>query len=179
MTSTGFREGALDRLVHVSASDGLIGDGLVPLIHHRQVFDVLDTLDGDTGLDPGSSPVGEVVPPFGTFVDGVVGIWEMGFHHLPSPRPGEVGQIAFLLRVLIAVHCIQRCKDTWFLHVEMGFEVEHIQQKPPLNRNGFLMLAIGLILSLYNSIVLLLFWSDWVRYSSRNSCHACFSVRDK
>lgn len=128
---TGFCERALDRAVHVSASDGLVGDGLVTCIHHRQVFDVLDTLDRDTGLNPGSSPVGEVVPPFGTFVDGVVGIWEMGFHHLPSPRPGEIGQIAFLLRVLVAVHCVQRCKDTWFLHVEMGFEVEQYSKSRP------------------------------------------------
>ena len=55
----------------------------------------------------------------------------MGFHHLPRPRPGEIGQIAFLLRVLIAVHCIQRCKDTWFLHVEMGFEVEQYSKSRP------------------------------------------------
>ena len=131
VTSTGFRERALDCTVHVCASDGLVGDGLVSCIHHRQVFDVLDTLDGDTGLNPAGSPVGEVIPPFGTFVDGVGGIWEMGFHHLPRPRPGEIGQIAFLLRVLIAVHCIQRCKDTWFLHVEMGFEVEQYSKSRP------------------------------------------------
>ena len=137
VTSTSFRERALDCTVHVSASDGLVGDGLVSCIHHRQVFDVLDTLDGNTGLDPGSSPVGEVIPPFGTFVDGVGGIWEMGFHHLPSPRPGEIGQIALLLRVLIAVHCVQRCKDTWFLHVEMGFEVEqYSKSRPPELENG-------------------------------------------
>ena len=74
VASTGFRERALDCTVHVSASDGLVGDGLVTCIHHWQVFDVLDTLDGDTGLNPAGSPVGEVVPPFGTFVDGVVGI---------------------------------------------------------------------------------------------------------
>ena len=131
MTSTCFRERALDCTVHISAPDPFDGYGLVPCIHHRQILDVLETLDGDSGLHPTGSPVGEVVPPFGTFVDGVGGIREMGFHHLPRPRPGEIGQIAFLLRVLIAVHCVQRCKDTWFLHVEMGFEVEQIQQEPP------------------------------------------------
>jgi hypothetical protein len=33
--------------------------------------------------------------------------------------------------VLIAVHCVQRCKDTWFLHVEMGFEVEQYSKSRP------------------------------------------------
>ena len=32
---------------------------------------------------------------------------------MPSPRPGEIGKITFSLRVLIAVHCIERCKDTF------------------------------------------------------------------
>jgi hypothetical protein len=39
--------------------------------------------------------------------------------------------------VLIAVHCVQRCKDTWFLHVEMGFEVEqYSKSRPPELENG-------------------------------------------
>ena len=114
---TCFRERALDCTVHVSAPNGLVGDGLVALIHHGQVLDVLDTLDGDTGLNPAGSPVGEVIPAFGTFVDGVGGRWVVLFDHLPCPRPGEIGEIPFLLRVLIAVECIERCKDALFLHL--------------------------------------------------------------
>ena len=131
MTCTGFRERALDGLVDIGALNGAGWDGLVSCIHHGQILDVLDTLDGDTGLDPAGSPVGEVIPAFGVFVDGVGGIGKVGFHDLPSPRPGEIGQITFLLRVLVAIDGIERCKDTWFLHVEMGFEVEQYSKSRP------------------------------------------------
>ena len=117
VSCTCFRERALDCTVHVSTPDGLVGDGLVPLIHHGQILDVLDTLDGDTGLNPACSPVGEVIPAFRTFVDGVGGRWVMLFDHLPCPRPGEIGEIPFLLRMLIAVDCVERCKDALFLHL--------------------------------------------------------------
>ena len=121
----------MDGLVHIGTANGIERDGLVACVHYGKILDVLETLNGHTNLYPAGSPVGEVIPPVGTFIDGVGGIWEMGFHHLPGPRPGEIGQVALLLRVLIAVHCVQRCKDAWFLHVEMGFEVEQIQQEPP------------------------------------------------
>ena len=122
MTSTGFCEGTLDCLVHIGTANSIERDGLVACVHYRQILDVLEALNGHTDLYPAGSPVGEVVPTVGTFVDGVGGIWEMGFHHLPSPRPRKVSKVTLLFRVLIAVHCVQRCKDTLFLHLEMGFE---------------------------------------------------------
>lgn len=121
----------MDCLVHIGTANGIERDGLVACVHYGKILDVLEPLNGHADLYPAGSPVGEVVPAFGTFIDGVGGIGEVGLHHLPSPRPGEIGQVALLLRVLIAVHCVQRCKDAWFLHVEMGFEVEQIQQEPP------------------------------------------------
>ena len=117
VTCTCFRERALDSFVHVRASDVLVRDGLVALIHHGQILDVLDTFNGDASLNPAGSPVGEVIPAFRTFVDGVGGRWVVLFDHLPCPRPGEIGEIPFLLRVLIAVECIERCKDALFLHL--------------------------------------------------------------
>ena len=77
VTSTGFREGALDGLVDIGAPDGLEGYGLVALVHHGQILDVLEAADGNTGLNPAGSPIGEVVPAVGTFIDGVGGIREV------------------------------------------------------------------------------------------------------
>lgn len=116
MTGTSFREGSLDGLVDVEALDIRKRDGLVGVIHDRKVLDVLQSLDGDSSLHPAGSPVGEVVPSFGILVDGVRGIGEVSLHHLPRPRPGEVGQIAFPLRVLIAVDCVERAENIVFLH---------------------------------------------------------------
>ena len=77
---------------------------------------MLDSFDGDTGLHPAGSPVGEVVPPFGILVNGVLGGWEMVLDHLPRLCPGEIGKVAFLLRVLVAVHCTERLENSVFLH---------------------------------------------------------------
>ena len=131
MSCTGFRERALDGLDDIRAPDGIKWDGLVPCIHHWEVFDMLDSLDGYTGLNPSSSPVGEVIPAFGTFVDGVLGRRKVRFHHLPGPCPGEIGQIALLLRVLVAVDCIERLENSVFLHNKGFNRVEHIRQEPP------------------------------------------------
>ena len=95
---------------------------MVALVHHWQILDVFESLDGHTNLYPAGSPVGEVIPAVGTFVDGVDGIGKMGFHDLPGPRPGEIGKVTFLLRVLVAVDCIERCKDTLFLHRQNGLK---------------------------------------------------------
>ena len=122
MASTGFGEGALDGTVHIRTANALEGDGLVSCIHHRQVLDVLESLDGDTSLNPAGSPVGEVVPAVGILVDDVGGIGKVFFHDFPGPRPRKVREVTFLLRVLIAVDCVQRCKDTRFLHRQNGFE---------------------------------------------------------
>ena len=116
MTGTSFREGSLDGLVHVEALDIRKWDGLVGVVHDRKVLDVFQSLDGDSGLHPAGSPVGEVVPTFGIFVDGVRGIGEVSLHHLPRPCPGEIGKVAFLLRVLVAVHCTERLENSVFLH---------------------------------------------------------------
>ena len=131
MTCTGFGEGALDGLVDIRAPDGIEWDGLVACIHHREVFDMLDSLDGHAGLNPACSPVGEVIPSFGTFVDGVLGRRKVRFHHLPGPCPGEIGKIALLLRVLIAVNSIERLEYSVFLHNKGFNRVEHIRQEPP------------------------------------------------
>ena len=77
---------------------------------------MLDALDGDAGLDPAGSPVGEIVPTVGILVDRVRGLGEVCLHHLPRPRPGEVGKVAFPLRVLIAVDCVERAENNVFLH---------------------------------------------------------------
>ena len=112
----------MDCTVHIGAANALVGDGLVSRIHDGQILDVLEALDGDTGLYPAGSPVGEVVPAVVAFVDGVGGIGKVLFHDFPRPRPRKVREVTFLLRVLIAVDCVQRCKDTRFLHVQKGFE---------------------------------------------------------
>ena len=77
---------------------------------------MLDTLDGDSGLDPAAFPVGEVVPSFGILVDGVRGFGEVCLHHLPRPRPGEVGKRTLPLRVLIAVDSVEHGENIVFLH---------------------------------------------------------------
>lgn len=73
MTRTGFSERALDCLVDISALDGIEWDRLVSCVHHRQILDVFEIINGNTGLNPAGSPVGEVVPTVRTFVDGVMG----------------------------------------------------------------------------------------------------------
>lgn len=77
---------------------------------------MLEPLDGDACLHPASPPVGEVVPAVGVLVDGVRGIREVCLHHLPRPRPGEVGKVALPLRVLVAVDRIERSENCVFLH---------------------------------------------------------------
>ena len=116
MTGTCLREGSLDGLVHVEALDIRKRDGLVGVVHDGKVLDVLQSLDGDSGLHPAGFPVGEVVPSFGILVDGVRGIGEVSLHHLPRPCPGEVGERSFPLRVLIAVDCVERAENSVFLH---------------------------------------------------------------
>ena len=74
MSCTGFRERALNRLVDIRAPDGIEGNRLVTLVHDGQILDVLEALNGYAGLYPAGSPVGEIVPAVGTFVDGVGGI---------------------------------------------------------------------------------------------------------
>ena len=116
MTCASLREGALYGLVDVGAAYRFERDGLVALVHHGQILDVLESLDRDAGLHPARPPVGEVVPPCGILVDGVEGIGEMGLDDLPCPCPGEIGEITLLLRVLVAVDRIERCENVVFLH---------------------------------------------------------------
>jgi len=77
---------------------------------------VLETSDGDACLHPARPPVSEIVPPFGILVDCVDGIGEMGLDDLPCPCPGEVGEIALLLRVLVAVDRIERRENVVSFH---------------------------------------------------------------
>ena len=77
---------------------------------------MLDTLDGDSGLDPACPPVGEVIPTVGILVDSVRGVREVSLHHLPRPRPGKVGEIPLPLRVLVAVDCIEHGENIVLLH---------------------------------------------------------------
>ena len=93
------------------------GLDLVPHIHNRQILDVFEVLDRDTGLDPAGPAVSKVVPPIRTFVDGVGSVGIVGLDNLPGPRPGEIGKVALLLRVLVAVHRIERRENRIvFLH---------------------------------------------------------------
>ena len=122
MSGTSFRQRSLDGFVDICAPDRFEWNGLVALVHYGQVLDVLQRLDRHTDLNPAGSPVGEVVPTVGTFVDGVRGIGKVYLHDFPRPRPGEIGQVAFLLRVLVAVDGNEGCKDALILHRQNGFE---------------------------------------------------------
>ena len=137
VSGTGFRERALDSLVDIGTPDGVKRDGLVALVHNGQILDVLESLDGDAGLYSACSPVGEIVPAVGTFVDGVGRVRIVRFDYLPRPGPGEIGQVAFLLRVLVAVDCIERCKNTGFLHVELDLGLDIYSKSRPRCENGF------------------------------------------
>lgn len=117
VAGTSFRQAPLDGLVDIRAADTLQRDGLEPLVHHRQILDVLKPLDRDAGLHPGGPPIGEVVPSFRVLVDGVRGVGEVRLHDPPCPCPGDVGQVALPLRVLTAVNCIQRLEDAAHLVV--------------------------------------------------------------
>ena len=110
------RQTALDALVDVDAADGIKGYRLDARVHYRQVFDVLEASDGDAGLHPAGAPVGEVVPSVGILVDSVGGVGVIGLDHLPGPRPGEVGEVALPLGVLVAVERIEHAENGVFLH---------------------------------------------------------------
>lgn len=110
MSCTGFGKCTLDSLVDVSAFYITEEDGLVSGIHDREILDVFQILDGDTDFDPAGFSISKVVPAIRTFVDGVEGFREVGLDNLPSPCPGEVGKVALLLSVLVAVDRIERRK---------------------------------------------------------------------
>ena len=110
------RKAALDALVDVDATDGVERYRLVARVHYRQVFDVLEASDGDSCLHPAGAPVGEVVPSVGILVDSVGGVGVIGLDHLPGPRPGEVGEVALPLGVLVAVDSIEHAENGVFLH---------------------------------------------------------------
>ena len=96
---------------------------------------MLEASDGHAGLNPASSPVGEVVPSVRIFVDGVGRVRKVGFHHLPRPCPGEIGQVALLLHVLVAVHCAEHRENCVLLHKGMIKRVIRIEP-PPGTENG-------------------------------------------
>ena len=91
---------------------------------------MLESFDGDTSLHPAGFPIGEVVPAVGILVDDVGRSRVVSFHYLPRPSPGEIGQIALLLRLLIAVNCIESLENSVFLHNKGFNRVEHIRQEP-------------------------------------------------
>ena len=99
---------------------------------------MLDSLDGNTGLDPAGFPIGEVIPSFGILVDGVGRARIVCLHYLPRPCPGEIGKIPFLLRVLVAVDSIERLEYSVFLHtldrVLIGLNI--YDKSRPLSGNG-------------------------------------------
>ena len=137
MSCTGFGKCTLDSLVDVRALDITEEDGLVSCIHDREILDVFQILDGDTDFDPTCFPISKVVPAIRTFVDGVEGFREVGLDNLPSPCPGEVGKVALLLSVLVAVDGIERCKSG-LLHKQLGYKGLNIYSKsrPPELENG-------------------------------------------
>ena len=111
MSCTGFGKCTLDSLVDVRALDITEEDGLVSCIHDREILDVFQILDDDTDFDPAGFSIRKIVPAIRTFVDGVVCFREVGLDNLPSPCPGEIGKVALLLGVLVAVYRIERCKS--------------------------------------------------------------------
>ena len=111
MTSASFCKGSLDGFVDVRTLDIIQEYGLVSGIHDRKVFDVFKALDGYSNFDPAGFPIREIVPAVWTFIDGVDGFREVGLDNLPSPCPGEIGEVALLFRVLVAVDRIERRKN--------------------------------------------------------------------
>lgn len=111
MSCTSFGKCSLDSLVDVRALDITEEDGLVSCIHDKKVFDVFKALDGYSNFDPAGFPIREIVPAVWTFIDGVDGFREVGLDNLPSPCPGEIGEVALLFRVLVAVDRIERRKN--------------------------------------------------------------------
>ena len=106
MTGTCLSEGPLNGAADIETPDVAKRNGLVGVVHDGEILDMLESLDSYAGFNPAGSPVGEVVPSVGILVDSVGGIREVCLHHLPSPCPGEIGKRSFLLRVLIAVDCL-------------------------------------------------------------------------
>ena len=116
VTCTGLGERPLDGSVDVKAGYFRIGNRLVTGVHHGKVLDVLESFDGDSGLYPTASAVGEVVTTVMGFIDSVTGIREVGLYHLPRPCPRKVSEIAFLFNVLVAVDADERFENRVFLH---------------------------------------------------------------
>ena len=142
MSCTGFRQTSLDGLVDVCAPYIDQRDGLVLRIHDREILDVLETPDDDTGLHPACPSVREVVEPFRTFVDDVGGIGVMGLDDLPGPCPGEIGKVALPLHVLVAVDRIERREyGCVLLHGVKWIRVKHIQKEPPPKMGTALLLS--------------------------------------
>ena len=137
MSCTSFGKCTLDSLVDVRALDITEEDGLVLGIHYREILDVFQIMDGDTDFHPAGLAIGEVIPAIRTFVDGVVCFREVGLDNLPSPCPGEIGKVALLLGVLVAVYRIERCKSG-FLHKQISVKGLNIYSKsrPPVLENG-------------------------------------------
>lgn len=104
MTCTSLCKSPLDGFIYVSALYITKENGLIPGIHYRQILDVFQTLYGYTDFHPAGVPIREVIPVVWTFIDGVEGIREMGLDDLPSPCPGEIGEVALLFSVLVAVY---------------------------------------------------------------------------
>ena len=137
MSCTGFGKGTLNSLVDVGTLDIGQEDGLVLGIHDREILDVFQILDDDPDFDPAGFSIRKIVPTIRTFVDGVVRFGKVGLDDLPSPCPGEIGKVALLLSVLVAVDGIERCKSG-LLHKQLGYKGLNIYSKsrPPKLENG-------------------------------------------
>ena len=108
MTSAGFGQSTLNGLVDIGAFDSLKRDRLISSIHDREMLDVFKILDSNADFNPASATISEIVPTIWAFIDGVKCVRVMSFDNLPRPCPREVSQVALPLRVLIAVHCVER-----------------------------------------------------------------------
>ena len=82
---------------------------------------MFQTLNRYTDFHPTGLAIGKVIPAIWTFIDVVAGIWIVLLDHLPSPSPGEIGEVSLLLRVVIAVYCVESCKNGLF-HKQIVFE---------------------------------------------------------
>ena len=142
MTAASLCESSLDGLVDIRTEDRIQRDCLVASIHDRQILDVLKPFNGDTYFHPSTSAIGKVVPTIWAFVDGVGCFWVKDFDKLPSPRPGEIRKIPFLLHMLIAVDCIElRENGLVFFHGVKRLKMKHIDTQKTAPTTGTVLLS--------------------------------------
>ena len=108
MPCTGFRQASLDCFVHIKRCYACLRDALVSVIHHREIFNMLDSIYSNASFHPASVAVSEVVPAVSGFVDSVGRIGMQLLDFAPCPCPLEVGEAVLLFRLIVYVDRVQR-----------------------------------------------------------------------